>query len=181
MPPGVVPSPERRSASGRTPLTPTRAGMPAATHCHPPPSLTRKSTLALDPDELTTTTWAALAGSPSGSGPHAGAGAHAGGPHWARRVMRAIPNVAERRRIASTVAVPIGGAPDPVRATGRGGSPGRQRAMKYLACGWWQMIAEVVCSGWYCQPVSSDTSMPRRSASSSRATVALSSRSGHAG
>ena len=29
------------------------------------------------------------------------------------------------------------------------------------------MIAEVVCSGWYCQPVSSLTSMPRRSAPSS--------------
>ena len=54
-------------------------------------------------------------------------------------------------------------------------------ATKYLACGWWQMIAEVVCSGWYCQPVSSLTSMPSRSTCSSRATVALSSRSGQAG
>ena len=43
------------------------------------------------------------------------------------------------------------------------------------------MMADVVCSGWYCQPVSSLTSMPSRSAPSSRATVALSSRSGHAG
>ena len=59
--------------------------------------------------------------------------------------------------------------------------PWAQRATKYLACGWWQMIADVVCSGWYCQPVSSLTSMPSRSASSSSATVALSSRSGHAG
>ena len=56
-----------------------------------------------------------------------------------------------------------------------------QRATKYLACGWWQMMAEVVCSGWYCHPVSSLTSMPRRPASNKRATVALSSRSGHAG
>ena len=24
-----------------------------------------------------------------------------------------------------------------------------QRATKYLACGWWQMRADVVCSGWY--------------------------------
>ncbi|HET9600969.1 MAG TPA: hypothetical protein VFP08_05240, partial [Acidimicrobiales bacterium] len=31
---------------------------------------------------------------------------------------------------------------------------GGQRATKYLARGWWQMMAEVVCSGWYCQPVS---------------------------
>ena len=44
-----------------------------------------------------------------------------------------------------------------------------------------QMIAEVVCSGWYCQPVSSPTSIPSRSAPSNAATVALSSRSGHAG
>ena len=26
---------------------------------------------------------------------------------------------------------------------------GQARAMKYLAWGWWQRIAEVVCSGWY--------------------------------
>jgi hypothetical protein len=26
---------------------------------------------------------------------------------------------------------------------------GGQRATKYLALGWWRMIAEVVCSGWY--------------------------------
>lgn len=26
---------------------------------------------------------------------------------------------------------------------------GQARAMKYLAWGWWQMMAEVVCSGWY--------------------------------
>ena len=62
----------------------------------------------------------------------------------------------------------------------RPAAPG-QRATKYLARGWWQMIADVVCSGWYCQPVSSLTSMPSRSAPSSSATVALSSRSGQAG
>ena len=44
-----------------------------------------------------------------------------------------------------------------------------------------QMIAEVVCSGWYCHPVSSDTTIPSRAASSSSATLALSSRSGQAG
>jgi len=54
-------------------------------------------------------------------------------------------------------------------------------AMKYLARGWWQMIAEVVCSGWYCQPVSSPTEIPIRAASSKSATRALSSRSGQAG
>ncbi len=56
-----------------------------------------------------------------------------------------------------------------------------QRATKYLARGWWQMSAEVVCSGWYWKPVSSLTSMPMREASSSSATFSLSSRSGHAG
>ena len=127
--------------------------------------------MAVEPDEVTTTTWAAFDGRPSGSGEHAGVGAHAGGAHCARNVMRARPTVAERRRIGSTVVVALGGAPAPVV----------QRAMKYFACGWWQMIAEVVCSGWYCHPVSSDTSMPRRAASSRWATVALSSSSGHAG
>ena len=67
------------------------------------------------------------------------------------------------------------------QAGGERPGPAGQRATKYLARGWWQMMAEVVCSGWYCQPVSSLTSMPRRSAPSSRATVALSSRSGQAG
>ena len=47
-----------------------------------------------------------------------------------------------------------------------------QRATKYLACGWWQIRAEVVCSGWYCHPVSSLTSIPMRSAARSAATVA---------
>jgi hypothetical protein len=65
---------------------------------------------------------------------------------------------------------------------GRSGrAPSRQRATKYLAWGWWQMSAEVVCSGWYWKPVSSDTSTPMRSASSSSATFSLSSRSGQAG
>ena len=32
--------------------------------------------------------------------------------------------------------------------SGRTGSSG-QRATKYLALGWWRMMAEVVCSGWY--------------------------------
>lgn len=57
----------------------------------------------------------------------------------------------------------------------------RPQATKYLAWGWWQMSAEVVCSGWYCQPVSSLTCTPMRPAPSSVATVALSSRSGQAG
>ena len=52
-------------------------------------------------------------------------------------------------------------------------------AMKYLARGWWQMRADVVCSGWNWK--SSLTSTPMRSTSSSSATLALSSRSGHAG
>ena len=54
-------------------------------------------------------------------------------------------------------------------------------AMKYLAFGWWQMIAAVVCSGWNCQDDASLTSMPIRSAPTSSAHLALSSRSGHAG
>src|SRR4029077_18380320 len=57
----------------------------------------------------------------------------------------------------------------------------RQRATKYLARGWWQIRAEVVCSGWYWKPVSSDTSSPMRSPPSRSHTVTLSSRSGHAG
>ncbi len=61
------------------------------------------------------------------------------------------------------------------------GAARRYRATKYLARGWWQMSAEVVCSGWYWKPVSSLTSMPMRDASSSSATFSLSSRSGHAG
>lgn len=56
-----------------------------------------------------------------------------------------------------------------------------QRATKYLARGWWQIRADVVCSGWYCQLVSSLQVTPMRSAPSSSATFALSSRSGHAG
>src|SRR5690606_32576472 len=27
--------------------------------------------------------------------------------------------------------------------------PGCQRATKYFACGWWQISADVDCSGWY--------------------------------
>ena len=53
------------------------------------------------------------------------------------------------------------------------------RATKYLAWGWWQMRADVVCSGTYWK--SSLTSTPMRSASSSSATLRLSSRSGQAG
>ena len=75
----------------------------------------------------------------------------------------------------------VGAGVQAERLAGRAGRRRGQRATKYLARGWWQMMAEVVCSGWYCQPVSSLTSMPRRSAPSRRATVALSSRSGQAG
>ena len=66
---------------------------------------------------------------------------------------------------------------------GRGPSrrwrPSGTQATKYLALGWWQMMAVVDCSGWSWNP--SLTSTPMRSASSIRTTVALSSRSGQAG
>ena len=55
-----------------------------------------------------------------------------------------------------------------------------RRTTKYLAWGWWQTMAAVVCSGWNCQDVSSLTSTPMRSAPTSSAHLALSSRSGHA-
>ncbi len=55
------------------------------------------------------------------------------------------------------------------------------RTTKYLAWGWWQMMAAVVCSGWNCHDDSSSTSTPMRSAPTSSAHLALSSRSGHAG
>jgi hypothetical protein len=59
--------------------------------------------------------------------------------------------------------------------------PAADQVTKYFACGWWQMIAEVLYSGWNWNPVSSETSRPIRSASRSWATVRLSSRSGQAG
>ncbi len=63
-----------------------------------------------------------------------------------------------------------------------GSSPSGQdrRTTKYLAWGWWQTMAAVVCSGWNCQEVSSLTSTLMRSAPTSSAHLALSSRSGHA-
>lgn len=60
-----------------------------------------------------------------------------------------------------------------------GASGGGNQATKYLALGWWQMMAVVDCSGWSWNP--SLTSTPMRSPSSIRTTVALSSRSGQAG
>src|SRR5690606_14279109 len=60
-------------------------------------------------------------------------------------------------------------------------APAAQRATKYLARGWWQMIAEVVCSGWYWNDVSSLHSTPMRLASRSWAIVSFPSRSGQAG
>ena len=65
----------------------------------------------------------------------------------------------------------------PAIAVGRG-RPVPQ-ATKYLAWGWWQMMAVVDCSGWSWKP--SLTSTPMRSAPSSSTTLALSSRSGQAG
>jgi len=53
------------------------------------------------------------------------------------------------------------------------------RATKYFALGWWQMMAEVVCSGTYWK--SSLTATPMRSASRRSATLRLSSKSGQAG
>ena len=38
--------------------------------------------------------------------------------------------------------------------------PTVRRTMKYFACGWWQMMAAVVCSGWNCQEVSSEHADP---------------------
>src|SRR5690606_41747989 len=60
-------------------------------------------------------------------------------------------------------------------------APAAQRATKYLARGWWQMIAEVVCSGWYWNDVSSLHSTPMRLASRIWAIVSFPSRSGQAG
>jgi hypothetical protein len=66
---------------------------------------------------------------------------------------------------------------------GRGSAVDRRcphgQAMKYLAFGWWQMMAVVDCSGWSWNP--SLTSTPMRSAPSSWTTLALSSRAGQAG
>ena len=58
-------------------------------------------------------------------------------------------------------------------------SPREPQAMKYLAFGWWQMMAVVDCSGWSWNP--SLTSTPIRSAPSSSTTLALSSNAGQAG
>jgi hypothetical protein len=52
-------------------------------------------------------------------------------------------------------------------------------ALKYLASGWWTMIAEVDCSGWSWN--SSDSSTPIRSGRSSSNSLVCSSRSGQAG
>ncbi len=64
-------------------------------------------------------------------------------------------------------------APGPAPASRAG------QATKYLAWGWWQMMAVVDCSGWSWNP--SETSTPMRSAPSSSTTLALSSSSGQAG
>ena len=53
------------------------------------------------------------------------------------------------------------------------------QATKYLAWGWLQMMASVVCSGWSWKP--SLTVTPMRSPPRSSTTLALSSRSGQAG
>jgi len=60
-----------------------------------------------------------------------------------------------------------------------GSGPRRRQAMKYLAFGWWQMMAVVDCSGCSWNP--SLTSTPMRSAPSSSTTLALSSSAGQAG
>ena len=48
IPPGVVPSPDRRSAKGRTPLRPTRAATSRSSQRQPSPSRTSRSTVAVD-------------------------------------------------------------------------------------------------------------------------------------
>ena len=58
-------------------------------------------------------------------------------------------------------------------------SRARAHATKYLASGWWQMMASVVCSGFSWNP--SLTVTPMRSPPSSSTTFALSVRSGQAG
>ena len=55
----------------------------------------------------------------------------------------------------------------------------RQRALKYLASGWWTMMAEVDCSGWSWN--SSESSTPMRSGRRSSNSLVCSSRSGQAG
>ena len=57
--------------------------------------------------------------------------------------------------------------------------PCHAHATKYLASGWWQMMASVVCSGLSWNP--SLTVTPMRSPPSSSTTLALSVRSGQAG
>ena len=52
-------------------------------------------------------------------------------------------------------------------------------ATKYLASGWWQMMASVVCSGFSWKP--SLTVTPMRSPPSSSTTLALSSDPGRPG
>ena len=63
--------------------------------------------------------------------------------------------------------------------SGPGAGPRRHHATKYLASGWWQMMASVVCSGSSWKP--SLTVTPMRSPPSSSTTLALSVRSGQAG
>ena len=67
--------------------------------------------------------------------------------------------------------------PTSTRAAAR--APARSHATKYLASGWWQMMASVVCSGFSWNP--SLTVTPMRSPPSSSTTLALSARSGQAG
>ena len=62
---------------------------------------------------------------------------------------------------------------------GVGGLGGPVQATKYLASGWWQMMASVVCSGFSWNP--SVTVTPMRSPPSNSTTLALSERSGQAG
>ena len=69
-------------------------------------------------------------------------------------------------------------APATLAGPARSG-PRRPHATKYLASGWWQMMASVVCSGLSWNP--SLTVTPMRSPPSSSTTLALSVRSGQAG
>ena len=64
-------------------------------------------------------------------------------------------------------------------AAGPRPGPAGPHATKYLASGWWQMMASVVCSGFSWNP--SVTVTPMRSPPSSSTTLALSVRSGQAG
>ena len=129
MPPGVVPSPERRAARSRTPFDPTRPGMSIAAHCHDVPSWTSRSTSARKPVAVTTTTWRAESGTPAGGVQTAagGAGAHAGWHDCISPAASVMPMPSDRNLTVMTVARPSPARRDPPAGRRRMRSAGRRR------------------------------------------------------